>query len=84
MHPECGKRLGAHLEQVVADKLRFVIYCEVHRPLRITKLLDQSAEKFKREFQRALKQIVKQAEAIRHVQEQGHVAAKKSKTDRLL
>lgn len=44
-HPECARKKKVYMEQLNLEKLKYLIFCEEHEPLKLTRQIEYKKKK---------------------------------------
>jgi hypothetical protein len=60
-HPECARKAGVYMEQRYIDRMQYFIYCNMHKPIKVSRVIESKNKKYKDEiikFCRAIEKYV--------------------------
>lgn len=64
-HPECARKKKIYMEQLNLDKLRYLIFCEAHEPLKVKRKIEIKKKKNRDEIIKFCRGIEKYVETYK-------------------
>lgn len=64
-HAECARKAGVYMEQRCIDKLEYFIYCNLHKPLKVSRVIESKNKKYKDEIIKFCRMIEKYVETYK-------------------
>ena len=64
-HPECARKKKIYMEQLNIDKLKYLIFCEAHEPLKVRRKIEVKRKKYRDEIVKFCRGIEKYVETYK-------------------